>query len=130
MTLGSDADRSLTGLTILVVDDEALIALNLEDMLQEEGAETVAASTVPSALEVVARETLAAAALDVRLGRDTTETVADALTERQIPFLFYSGDSLPPELGAKYPHAPVLMKPVGYEAFVGAIARIARPRPE
>ena len=117
-------DRPLCGLWVLIADDEFLIAVTLEETLRDAGADIVSASTLSAALDRANREALSAALLDVRLGRDTTETVADVLARRAVPFVFYTGQSLPESIRKKHPNAPVLIKPVRQEAFVDAIYRI------
>ena len=54
--------------------------------------------TFAEAMTSVERDQIDAAVLDFRLGRETTEPVAHLLAERQIPFLFYSGQKLPEQL--------------------------------
>ena len=71
---------------------------------------------------------LSAAVLDLRLGRHMTEAVADALTARKVPFLFYSGQTLPSHMLAKYPNTRVLAKPMPHNAFVQAILDVAGHR--
>lgn len=122
----TELQQPLKGLRILVADDEFLIAAAIEDTLKEAGAETVRAATVLAALEGADDEALSAALLDVRLGRQTTEEVADRLAGRDIPFLFYSGQDLPEYMRAKHPNAKVLVKPVTPLAFIAAILALVK----
>lgn len=119
----------LQGLRVLVVDDEFLIAVTIEETLKDAGAEIVSAATLAAALKAASDEPLSAALLDFRLGRDTSEEVADKLAEWAIPFAFYSGQSIPGSVQTRHPDAQILVKPVAPEAFVKAIIRIARPQP-
>src|ERR1700710_1124273 len=90
------AAARLDGVRVLVVDDEILIALDIEATFLEAGAEAVILClTLSEALSAAAAENLSVATLDVRLGRETSEAVAALLYERGIPFIFYSGQSLP-----------------------------------
>ena len=68
-------------------------------------------------------ESLAAAVLDVRLGLQTTETVADTLAARAVPFVFYTGQSLPDSIHDKHPDVAVLIKPADQGAFVDAVLK-------
>jgi CheY-like chemotaxis protein len=111
---------------ILVVDDEFLIAVVIEETLREAGAEILSAATLPAALSSASHEHLSLALLDIRLGRHTTELVADVLATRGIPFLFYSGQELPDSIRRKHPDAEVLVKPVRQDQFVKSILKIAR----
>ena len=96
---------------ILVVEDEPFIALTLEDMLDELGfalAGTV--SQVSEALEMIVREPIDCALLDVNLGSDKIDPVADLLASRGCPFIFTTGygrSGIP----AGHSERPVLQKP-------------------
>jgi CheY-like chemotaxis protein len=111
---------------ILVADDEFLIAVTIEDMLREAGAEIVTAATLPAAMKATEDQRFTAAILDVRLGRSTSETVADRLAARGVPVVFYSGQALPESLRHKHPDAKVLTKPVRQSAFIDAVLEAVR----
>jgi DNA-binding NtrC family response regulator len=82
----------LTGKRILVVEDEALIAVMVEDMLLEMGGEVVGpAATIDDALALAQEETLDAAVLDVNVRGRRIDPVAEALMARGIPVLFATG---------------------------------------
>lgn len=96
---------------ILVVEDEPFIALTLEDMLEELGfvhAGTV--SQVNEAIDVIGREAIDCALLDVNLGSEKIDPVADLLAARGCPFIFTTGYG---RSGIPNAHAkrPVLQKP-------------------
>ena len=97
-----DENHSLRGARIMIVEDELLIALDMESAFREAGAEIVGPfTTVAAALDAAGAERLSLAVLDIRLSGATTEQVSDKLAERGIPFLFYSGQSLPPAMQEK-----------------------------
>ena len=78
---------------ILIVEDEPLIAMMLEDMLGELGYEVVGtAMRVDEALAMIAREPIDGALLDINVGREKIDPVADLLKERNCPFVFSTGD--------------------------------------
>lgn len=96
---------------ILIVEDEPFIALTLEDMLDELGfalAGTVA--HVSEALSFIDRESVDCALLDVNLGTEKIDPVADLLAARGCPFIFTTGYG---RSGIPNAHAerPVLQKP-------------------
>lgn len=101
----------LTGLRVMLVEDEALVSMLVEDFLEGLGCELVAvASRLEDALEKARTVELDAAVLDVNLAGDMSYPVAEALRRRAVPFVFATGygtASLPEELRT----APVLPKP-------------------
>lgn len=100
----------LSGLRMLVVEDEMLVLMNTEDMLADLGCESVAAATVEQALALIDTEPLDAAMLDMNLDGDKPFAVADALASRDVPFLFatgYVGD----DVRDGYRDRPLLQKP-------------------
>ncbi len=86
------AQPALVGKRVLVVEDEMMVALLIEDLLMELGCSPVGPfGSVTMALQAALTEELDLAVLDVNLGGENVYPVADALTERHIPFLFVSG---------------------------------------
>ncbi|MBP0581230.1 response regulator [Labrys sp. LIt4] len=117
----------LEGHTILVADDEIIIALDIEDTLMSAGARIAGPClTLASALEVTEQQAITAAVLDISLGNDTSEPVVDLLAARGIPIAFCTGKMLPDTLRQKVPDAPVLSKPVQHQALLETIARLTR----
>lgn len=83
---------SIAGKRVLVVEDEALIAAMVEDMLTELGAVVVGpASTIAKGLALAGTEMIDAALLDVNVRNERIDPVADVLTGRGIPVLFATG---------------------------------------
>src|SRR5579862_9929896 len=83
---GSASRPRLAGARILVVEDEFIIALEIQANLEEAGATVVGpALTLEQALELAQNDGLSAAMLDLRLGRDSASPVAQVLAERHIP---------------------------------------------
>jgi CheY-like chemotaxis protein len=106
-------DRRLAGLRVLIVEDELLVALETKSTIKDMGVTVLGpVPRIRSALDIVEKEPLDGALLDVNLGQRTTSyDIADALAARGIPFVFmtgYSRDILPPRFSAR----PVLSKPV------------------
>ncbi|APE45276.1 hypothetical protein BOO69_03850 [Sulfitobacter alexandrii] len=78
---------------ILVLDDEALILMDLEFSLSEAGFTPVTASSAERALAIIDDNPPDAAVLDVNLGRGKTcEPVAARLKDIGVPFLLHTGD--------------------------------------
>lgn len=102
----------LAGLRLLVVEDEALVAMLIEDTLLALGCAVVGpAGNVAQALELVEHEPIDLALLDVNLGGgERSYAVAEALAAREIPFLFVTGYG-DKGVDRRYRRAPVLQKP-------------------
>ena len=84
----------LNGMRVLIVEDEALIALLLEDELNDAGAEVVGpAASVNEALALIGtvHGGLSAAVLDINLRGETALPVADLLAALRVPFIFTTG---------------------------------------
>jgi DNA-binding response OmpR family regulator len=117
----------LNGRHILVVEDEALIALDVADELAMAGAVIVGpAGNALSAERLIRENRIDAAVLDYRLGRngETSEPVARLLRELGVPFLFHT--SSPEILRRKFPDVPVVSKPSLGRHLVPAVADLIR----
>jgi CheY-like chemotaxis protein len=86
-------DTSLEGRRVLLVEDEAMIALLLEDMLSDLGCKVVGpAYALAPALALAAGEApIDVAILDVNIAGRPVFEVADALRARHVPMVFSSG---------------------------------------
>jgi len=84
-----------TGLRVLIVEDEALIAMQIEAELEDAGCAVVGpAPSAPQALRLIQREAIDAAVLDYRLGDENSCEIAAALLGRSIPFMFVTGHAI------------------------------------
>jgi two-component SAPR family response regulator len=86
---------------VLVVEDDGLLALALKETLTAVGYDVVGpAPTTKKALKLIETETIDAAILDVNLGSERIDSVAQALADSEIPFVFSTGycnkSALPP----------------------------------
>jgi DNA-binding response OmpR family regulator len=112
---------------VLIVEDEFIIALEIQATLEEAGAAVIGpAFTLQQALDLATREKISGAILDLRLGRDTAAPVATALAERHIPFVFYTGQPASDPIRRAWPESQVLSKPAHPEEIVAAVAGIIR----
>jgi DNA-binding response OmpR family regulator len=98
---------------VLVVEDQPLIAMDLEDLLVSRGYAVLGPeATVAAALDCLTRVTPAAALLDIDLAGETSFPVGLELKKRGVPFVFATGTAridggLPDELA----DTPVIHKP-------------------
>ena len=130
MTANADTTTPATGRRVLVVEDEALIAMEVEEELERAGYSVVGpAPSAKKALILVERESLDAAVLDYRLAEGTSREIAAVLAERNIPFVFMTGhgvDDLPRELRG----CMCLAKPAGEGVLIATLEAIfAAPAP-
>jgi DNA-binding response OmpR family regulator len=98
----------LRGCTILIVEDEPLIVLDITTTFEHTGAHLTTTNTVKHARILVEHDGLSAAILDHALPDGDTTNLCTRLTERGIPYLIYSG--YPPQEGP-CKGAPHLTKP-------------------
>lgn len=113
--------EALQGCRVLVVEDEAAIALDLRGILQGEGCTVVGPEArVEQALRRAAEEPIDAAVLDVNLEGETGFAVADALAARGVPFLFLTGyeRSILPE---RFRDRPLQQKPFSSRRLVATL---------
>jgi CheY-like chemotaxis protein len=116
------ANSTLRDRRILVVEDEYLIAMNLQDGLENAG--SVVLGPVPSvekAIKKIESEPhIDAAVLDVNLGGALAYPVADMLVARKIPFIFTSGyeDNV---LRSRYSGVKNCLKPYLFQAIEEAL---------
>jgi DNA-binding response OmpR family regulator len=108
---------------VLVVEDDALLGLDLTQQLTDAGLEVVGpAVSVGRALKLIGQTVCDVAVLDVNLGRETAEPVALELRARSIPFVVLSGystDQHPPGFRG----ALMLSKPARFEELVALLRR-------
>lgn len=107
-----DRSKPLTGLRILVVEDEIMVAMMLEEMLQDFGCGVVAlAPSIEMALLAIRHEVFDGVLLDMNIHGRKTVVIADELISRAVPFLLVTGygggESDPPVMKS----APRLQKP-------------------
>lgn len=94
----------------LLLEDEALIAIELETLLTEMGIEPLYASTVETALALAEEHELAIALLDYRVGSSDASPVGKVLHEKGVPFAVCSGSELD-EGHAVFKDVPCVSKP-------------------
>ncbi len=91
MKTGVAAELPLAGRSILVVEDNPIIAMEVVQGLQAAGASVSEARSLSDALCKVECPTLSAAVLDYALNDGDASQICDRLDQRNIPFVIYSG---------------------------------------
>jgi CheY-like chemotaxis protein len=113
---------------VLVVEDEAIVAMLLEDMLRELDFDVVeCASRVQEALLAAENGSFDLAILDVNLAGASSHPVADVLRLRGIPFIFATGYGSA-GLNTAYAEAPTLQKPFQLSDLAALIGRVMAAR--
>jgi PAS domain S-box-containing protein len=119
---------SLRGKRILVVEDEALLSMDLEASLAAAGCHVVGpAATVETARKLITHEQCDAALLDVNLSGHPVDELAAALTKHAVPFAFLTGygrEALPRGFG----EAKMLGKPFSQHEVLAMLAQLLTPR--
>jgi DNA-binding response OmpR family regulator len=117
---------TLRGRSILIAEDEPLIALDIAEAFEAAGAAIVVTSTVHHALELVEHDGLSAAVLDHALHDGDSSPLCQRLNERKLPFVIYSGLGKLHGACAKGSH---IQKPENPKALVSMVAGLIADKP-
>lgn len=102
------------GRQILLVEDEALIAMQAEKALLDAGYAVIGPVTrIGDAPEVIANNVLDGAILDINLNGERSFAIADLLVSRHVPFMFCTGFTTASILPDRFRHIAVIVKPFG-----------------
>lgn len=112
---------ALRGCSILVVEDEPLIGLDIRSALEQAGAYVTSTTTVRHALILVEHGGLSAAIMDHALADGDSTELCDRLKARGIPYVSYSGYD--PVKGASR-DAPFVSKPSSMDTLLTAVEKL------
>ena len=120
---------NLQGLQVFLVEDEPLVALMIEDMLNELGCVVVgkARNLVEAMSWAEVMPAIDFAILDVNISGQAILPVADMLARRQVPLVFSTGYGSN-ELLQLYPGSRLLAKPYGTDALANALTSFHHTR--
>ena len=120
-------DKPLESRSILIVEDDSVLATDLTALLAGAGCKVVLPTTsVAAALSTMVHYVIDVAILDVNIQNEWVFPVAHALAAAGVPFLFltaYSLDSIPPEHRAR----PFFRKPHTPEGLLAALVALMPP---
>jgi DNA-binding response OmpR family regulator len=114
----------LQGCSILVVEDEPLITMDISIAFEHTGAHLTTTNTVKHAKLLVEHDGLSAAILDHALSDGECTNLCARLLERDIPFLMYSGSGKSTEGPCK--DAPHIEKPATHAELLDAMEALIR----
>jgi signal transduction histidine kinase/CheY-like chemotaxis protein len=114
----------LAGKSLLVVEDEPLVMLEIVATLESAGAAAVeSAGTTKDALAIIGSKSLDAALLDANLRGAPVDEIAAVLTARNVPFVFVTGYG-PESLPKAFAKTALLSKPFGQEQLITAVVSL------
>jgi CheY-like chemotaxis protein len=121
-------EQQLGGRRVLVVEDEFLLADDLAQSLEENGAVVLGpVRTVSAALDLIeSQPRLDAALLDVNLGREQVFPVAEALEALHVPFCFTTGYELS-SIPERFAGITRFEKPLNCDAVTRALCETLAP---
>jgi CheY-like chemotaxis protein len=128
---GARSPVALEGLRVLIVEDQALLALDLESALGERGIVVASVcATAAQALKALDGAGIDAAILDFHLDGETSLAVAEALQKSRIPFVFVTGlaEVDDPALLTRLAGKAVTQKPYDIDRLMAALREVLQDR--
>ena len=120
---------ALAGRTVLIVEDEVLIALDIEAALEQKGALVKGPVTrLADGLPIAENQSheFDCAVLDVNLRGEEVFPIAEKLQKNGIPFLFHTGHGKSEVLQQRFANAPVCNKPFQTEKLLLELEKLIR----
>ena len=122
MVQSMNDNNPLSGVRVLVVEDDSLLAIDLQDTLVDAGAVVVGVcQTLDAAMARANVGDFAVAVLDFSLGVDTASPLARRLVHRGVPFVLYTGKSRSEPTLAEWRDWPIVEKPAPSRVLVSAL---------
>ena len=106
---------------LLLVEDQPLIAYDVERELRKAGARVIAAAHLDTALPMAEHPDLSGAVIDLRLGADSAIPICRRLVERKIPFVVHTGYAAD-AVQQQWPAVPIIQKPARPEEIADRLA--------
>jgi DNA-binding response OmpR family regulator len=115
----------LEGLKVLVLEDEFLIAMDVEQLCRDNGAADVTIMRELGAIDPGGAAAFDVAIVDLMLGGVSTLDFARGLRDSGVPFVFASGYSEVEALAAEFPASVLVPKPYSGADLVEAVAAVS-----
>lgn len=121
----ASSSKAMTGLRILVVEDNFLAAEVVRDTLESYGCQVVGpVGHLDDGLRLACAERLDGAVLDINLNGDRCFPIARALLERGVPFMFLTGYDDAAIIPLELRPTPRLGKPILGQQLIDALAEV------
>jgi DNA-binding response OmpR family regulator len=115
-------DNPLSGVRVLVVEDDTLLAMDLKETLVDAGAIVVdVCQTLDEGMSRANDDDFAVAVLDFSLGPNTVSPLARRLVRRGLPFILYTGKARGEPSLAEWSDRPIVEKPAPSRVLVSAL---------
>jgi PAS domain S-box-containing protein len=129
--LAPDPRISISGNRVMIVEDEALVAMVVTESLTTLGCSVVGPfSRCSDAIASIEADEIDAAILDVNLDGEMVYPLADLLTQRGVPFIFVTGYGAE-SIDERFTHVPVIQKPVERHVLqrIFVVSADGKPKP-
>ena len=113
----------LSSKLVLLVEDEPLIALDVEQQLRKAGARVITAAHLDTALSMTGHPDLSGAVIDLCLGTETATPIFRRLAHRNLPFVVHTGYATD-ALQRDWPSVPIIQKPASLDEITDALASL------
>jgi DNA-binding response OmpR family regulator len=111
----------MAGRTVLIVEDEPLLAFEYQDELEAKGARVVIGFTLAEGLFAMEANHFDLALVDINLGDELSWPIASGLIDRSVPFFFVSGRCRDCEIPEVVKHAVCIEKPVAARSVIARL---------
>ena len=115
---------------MLILEDEFIIAMDLEQLCRDHGASDAQIVRTLAELDGDPEQRFDAAIIDVMLGGETTLPVARRLVASGMPFVFATGFSATEEMLAEFRGVPVVGKPYSSDDVIVALSQAIARKPD
>ncbi len=126
---GSEGKPGLKALRILVVEDQYLIAMEVQESLEKAGAKVIGpVGRLEHAVNTAQKENVDAALLDIDLHGERCWQVADILAQKAVPFVFATGFATGIVMPERFAGCAVLSKPYRERDMLEALRKLLGAR--
>lgn len=125
------SSASLDGCRVLIVEDEVIVAFNMECEVQDAGGEIVGPAHTLAEARALLNEPIDVAILDINICGQSVWPIAQALRDRGIPYVLASancGDAH--AVDPAFTDVPCFDKPVPMARLIAAVAALVEDEPD